>query len=501
MSIVAFTLLALAIESTTEPLDAARSRVRAAIGIERLERLEGGFLLSGRAYRDEDDEPLVCRFDAKGRFVHSMGTEPPLRFGFDGERVWRAEHADVAIEASPDESSAILAGAWFLSGQWLLGDERLALTWTDETPERTRLAFRMRDSRLVGTIEIARAIGLPRAFTWSSGDVDMRLEVLGYTTIDGLKVPRRVRWLDHGEVSLRATFDAGRAADDGDPEYRPARGPSRGSTFDPLHAATLETKRLKSSHLLARAAVAGEEVGWLLFDTGSAANALSRSVAHRLGLETHGSTTVQGLRGEKDGAYTRARLDVGPLSIADAEFTVIDFEPLVRGLGYPISGILGYDILANAVVEYDHRAGTVALHDPGAYSTERKWHPLTVKHRHVVISARFEGHTGEFILDTGCGVEVALQKSTVDAMGLLRDRATTSDSLLGALAPIPARRGRLRSFDVLDRHHADVPATFFATDSEHLQEVNANGIIGAPMFDGVLLVIDVFHRRIALAGR
>lgn len=185
-----------------------------------------------------------------------------------------------------------------------------------------------------------------------------------YQTFDQLVVPTRIIETEQDEQVttniLSVTFSPPAAADFAPPQPRRPQFPSGSSDvgldFESPH-----------SLIVVRAKVNGTPINFLL-DSGSSTSLIDEDEARLLKLPTAGSVRVVGaslLRG------TEARADV--LELGGVRFAPFVMEAVPLGLpssirGFGITGILGYDVLAQVVARIDYGRGRIRLIQPSAFS-------------------------------------------------------------------------------------------------------------------------------------
>ena len=165
----------------------------------------------------------------------------------------------------------------------------------------------------------------------------------------------------------------------------------------------IDVRRLAGGELVFRPRIDGRDQGWFLFDSGSSTHVISTRVAQKAGLDPVGKSINRGL-GESVAAtvYEAGRLTIGPATFRKPRFTAIDLAFLSKQVGVEMAGILGCDLLAECVVEFDHRGGSIALRDPRRYRLSgAKWKTLQIVARRPCVRARIEEHRGLLLLDTG----------------------------------------------------------------------------------------------------
>ena len=270
--------------------------------------------------------------------------------------------------------------------------------------------------------------------------------------------------------------------------------------------AELEVRRAATGHLFVRPTVVGEPRGWFAFDTGAAASAVDPAVVEACGFESLGEVRLQGAGA---GAVTARLVAGGPLTLGPLELERLHMvetglmQELASLVGEEsiIAGILGWDVLAQSVVEMDLVEGRILLHDPSRYRLPDggHWEPLVLHRKHPFVRARFEGEReGLFCLDAGAGsMSVVFHTPTVDALGLLEGRETQAIEAYGAGGALALEAGSLAWFEVAGRRLEEPTVLFSRDDHGAFADTDSAGNLGQAFFDHVRVVFDYQRARVA----
>ena len=181
--------------------------------------------------------------------------------------------------------------------------------------------------------------------------------------------------------------------------------------------------RVKEGLFLARVRIGDREAGPFLIDTGASALALDSELAKVVHLSFRGEVDNPEVK-QAVKLGTLDSLEVGPLTLRNTDVMVLDLSALSPILGERLAGLLGRPFFAQAVVEVDYPAGSIACFDPKTYRLPRgEWLPLTFQAGRPIIAARLEGNIeGRFMLDTGATSTVLLSPEFVRIHTLLGTR-------------------------------------------------------------------------------
>jgi len=274
-------------------------------------------------------------------------------------------------------------------------------------------------------------------------------------------------------------------------------------TFDAAAPAEIEVRKAKTGHLLVRPRINGRDAGWFIFDTGAGICVAANSVIESLELERTGSIAAAGAGGQSTAPTYRAKeLRLGRLCAADHPIMGVDLAFLEPHLGEKIAGVIGFGVLSKCVAVLDLEKPAIALHDPAAYKLERgAWAPLDLSARVPVVTAKFEGHEGRFLLDTGDHSHVSFNEPTVQERDLLAGRSLTDGKLGGVGGFVACKRGSLARLEIGGRELTDVPANFATEAKGTYAQTDRAGAIGAGVLQQFELVVDYGGERIAFVPR
>ena len=503
-------LAPVAASSQEEGVDAERLRAARALAPDRVMMLSGHY---GHGDDGSLREPMQLRFDAAGRFAVDYSGEMLRDVSFDGERAWSVDAAGRPYPLSGVDLDANLAISGIVCGNWLTASPS-KFEWELESlgeapvgpgvPGRPRVRARLLGRHAEIVLELD-AEGLPRRMELDWFGRDRTLSFLDWRANELGRWPARIE-LFEGAVHA-ATFEYATLEVADDATFGPPVDAGHDVRFDPDAPRELDVRRVASGHTFVRVEVDGEEVGWMLFDTGASRGLLDARVADRLGLEV----LLDGLRSGGAGGTARftvrrARTQrVGPLTWHDPVVGVADLSALERSFGVqPFVGLLGGDMLAHAVWEYDVTAKRIVAHPPGTDGAPEgtTWIPVETNEGQLIAPARFEGHEGRFIVDTGAGSPLYLNAPTVERFGLLEGRDTSPLSVRGTGGVVSALRAHLTEVEFGGRSFENLRSTFTTCDVEGSWcNPYVDGIAGIDLLRGGPVWFDYPERRIGVTPR
>lgn len=278
---------------------------------------------------------------------------------------------------------------------------------------------------------------------------------------------------------------------------------------------------------LVRGTLDGHDSGWMLLDSGSANLLIAQKAARALRLPVVGEGFAEGQL--RVTYYLADRFGLGPLELGKVLVAAADWdrlETLRRALGVDLAGFAGYQVFADAVVEIQYRApgdppgrgDRVLLHDPVTYRLPRgEWLPLrTIDHRPTVIAhvatgtstgppsgatagERPTGLRALFVVDTGTAGSLILTERFAREAGLAATGAPSGSEQITLTGSVPVGTARVPRLTLGTRSFDDVPATVRADLFRGRSALAAvDGFIGRRLLEGLTVVFDLPHQRIAL---
>jgi predicted aspartyl protease len=276
-------------------------------------------------------------------------------------------------------------------------------------------------------------------------------------------------------------------------------------SFDPTQPAELETMRVFSGHVLVHPTIDGEDVGWFILDTGAGGTCIDSGVADELELPSFGQVLAVGAAGKTDAAFRRGKLfELGRLRFEDPIYVELDLEFLTAAFNETIAGIVGYDVFARSLVEFDPTNGHASLYDPASYELARgSWQPLVLDARTPAVQASFEGdHSAYFRLDTGAGSgNVVFHTPTVEKLGLLEDRKVAASGSGGVGGSAVTYTGELAWFELAGQRFERPTVGFATAKVGGLADRYTAGNLGQAFLQPFTLVLDYSNERIAFVPR
>ncbi|MCZ6815119.1 MAG: aspartyl protease family protein, partial [Planctomycetota bacterium] len=277
--------------------------------------------------------------------------------------------------------------------------------------------------------------------------------------------------------------------------------PSTDSRIDANANPELEIRRTRRGDLLVRPRIDGRAPGWFAFDTGSSGHIISTKMARDLGLKPVAVGLNRSLSGTVESTVWQARrMTLGPLTVRAPRFTGTDLSFLSSKLGVDVAGVIGCEAFSKCVVDLDYRGGSIALFDPDTYDRGKaKWRRLYSITGRPCIRAKFEGHRGLMLIDTGSDGAATFYPHAVRRYGLLELRKTHAARSAGMTGHSENRVGTLDWIAFAGRRFHDVPGVLFSTGASRLRpgERTPAGHLGCRLLMPFKIVLDWQRRRVA----
>jgi hypothetical protein len=405
------------------------------------------------------------------------------------------------LELGEDHSARLLSAA--LSGQWLDSASDLKVEETSDAGgggPSLALALGHRRARIEIDPETGdiRELDLMLAFRsehWTLTD---------HQTLNGIRYPRTL--VRQGPGGPAETFVVEHAALE--PPLPPSgyQRPAGGehTRFDRSIQAQLRVGRAPNGFLLVYPLIDGREAGTFVFDTGAGANVIAPELADRLNLARAGESWLGMAAGRAAaGIRTAESLTLGPLTIEQPVFSEMDLGPLSQHAQVELTGVIGYDVLARAVVELELESLRLALFDPATFELpSASWQRAAIVGAHPFVEGSFEGHAGWFRLDTGAPqMPVVMNMPTVERFQLLEGRTVQK-----ARATLPGGQldiGLASVADVMIGGHRfeELTALLPLESGGAFDDPYTLANLGQECLKPFRVVFDYLHRRIALSER
>jgi hypothetical protein len=497
-------LLALSLLSQQPPsLEQVLANVRTAVGYSTVSRAvaveaTGTTMVSGK----EGDFRLL--FAPDGRYVFSQGGPLGQTRAWDGKSGWESDSKGATMSLYLSDLQQQNAISWVVTHEWLDPDGPIEVRMGEAKPggDSYTLNLKQKDGVQEQTVTLDGKTWLPKSNRLSIGELEYEMVFGDWRDEGGYKLPHSIETREGGLKGWIKLERTRRLASE--PSFlRPYWSVSRDTKYDSSKNGPVESKRLFSGHIIVHPTVQGKDVGWFLLDSGAGGMVIDTNVAKELGAEKFGELNVGGVGGVTESGYYNIKdFSLGPATVSELHFIDLDLGQLTSIFREKIAGIVGFDFFRRATVEVDVEDGRVAVYSPHQYGNSRAaWERLLLDGRHPTVSAEFEGHKGQFRLDTGANGTVTFNAPTVARHKLLEQRAVQDTGLAGVGGLLWVKVGVLKSFKLGTKVFEDIETTF-ATSSQGIfgQDFLA-GNIGQDLLKPFRVVLDYPNERLALVAR
>ncbi len=239
--------------------------------------------------------------------------------------------------------------------------------------------------------------------------------------------------------------------------------------------------------------------GVFLLDTGAAGSVFDSRFAETAGVRLGRPRQISGRGGDvaaREGQAVQLILPGGPQ--ARIEPVVTDLSQASSAMSVPLAGILGDDFLQGFVLTLDYRDQSVAMvrdAAPPADATPIRFGRTPYVSAKVVLNGRTAG--GDFEIDTGSNT--AIEFWAPFAKSALSDARATRGVGLGVAGESTIERGQVDALEVAGRT-IGAPQVNFADETPPGPDAGPAyaGVIGGPAWTGLVLTLDLPHRRMWL---
>ena len=178
-------------------------------------------------------------------------------------------------------------------------------------------------------------------------------------------------------------------------------------------------------------------------------------------------------------------------------------NPAQAGKHRKVDGILGDEFFSKFVVEIDYAARLINVYEPRSYKYTGRGEklPLEKRPQHIFVRARIFAHkreplTGQFMIDTGGAMAVALTKQFTDEHQLLPPRDELSSVPLCGLAGETKVESLLGGIEALQLENTKVAKPLVEFRRAPV-EYDFDGVIGGAVFRRYKVIFD-YSRRVMI---
>lgn len=241
-----------------------------------------------------------------------------------------------------------------------------------------------------------------------------------------------------------------------------------------------------------------------ILDTGAGMSPLAKEYADKVGIRGERSGHATGAGGAVPVQVTNnVRFGFGGLELEADHVALIPFEALALRIGHGIDGVLGRNVFARWITEFDYAASQVSFHPPAA------WQPPP-----GAVAVPFETHRGlphvraritlddgrtleaKLMVDTGAGNPLILKKHFADKHRIDTSALVETSAGLGVGGATRERIGRTARLE-FGGITIEKPVTMFSVStSGALGDAESDGILGGEILRRFRFIADYPHDRL-----
>jgi len=265
---------------------------------------------------------------------------------------------------------------------------------------------------------------------------------------------------------------------------------------------------LVGNRILIRVAIDGSGPLTYVFDTGVSGIIVNTATARRLGITADDTVLRAGYTAPMRVARSRGHtLRVGSVRLDSVTLAITDLHLIERSEGWPLDGIIGWDLVSRYAVRLDFDAGRMEFLD-NARSTRdagSRWLLLELQARALYVrgaATLADGArvAGPLWLDTGNPGTVTFNAPFTRSHGLLRRVPSLCERSSGSAggARYPVRAVMLRGFALGEHQYGRIPGVAVVPGSGPTSAGRNMGKLGVEILKRFNLLIDVRRRRLFL---
>ena len=347
--------------------------------------------------------------------------------GHDGVQPWSADAAGLVDLVEDEESLARAATVGFLSSRAYLRSDA-PIKDADVRTERDASGTRF------DVVTLTPLLGDPvELWVDNASHLIVRIvrprerettELTDYRTVEGLRLPHRMEFVDAGNNPQTYTVESYRLSRELDAAA--LRRPKSAVRDVRMQAARATLPAyVESGHVFIEATIGDNEPALFVLDTGASINVLTPEAAKALNVQTQGALKATGV-GEEQPGVSLAKvptLHVGPATLSDQNFAIVPLPSLtanVNGDTREAAGLLGYDFFRRFLVTIDYHNERVTIEPlrecaaPSATAV-----PLFLDGDRIPkLRAKLNGVDVLWSVDVGAATPLSLAPSVAEQLGL-----------------------------------------------------------------------------------
>jgi PDZ domain/Aspartyl protease len=500
---VSYPSLAFAMPSASEVLDAnkAASGGKAVAGKAVL-KLDFAYSGQGMTGKIESLDDLK-----DGRWVDSFTIGPASGAnGFDGAHAWSKDPSGtVTVQDGGDQRQLAINEAYRRANLWWRADRGGAAVVfdgekTDGGATYDVLTVTPKDGKNFDAWFDARSHLLARTIE-AQGTQTITTTLSDYRAFNGAEIATK-NLVNSGDVKYdqNATLT--------DASFLPAQ-PDAAYAMPNVNVADFDITggnettfpfHLVNNHIYADVSVDGKPFTFI-FDTGGV-NLVTPATAAALGLKAEGQMQASGAgSGHMDAGMTKvAALQLGNATVKDQVFMVIPLDAMAKTEGVAMPGMIGFETFRRFVTRVDYGAHTLTLIKPSAFDPKDAGTaiPFAFNGNTIEIQASYDGHPGNFTVDTGSRASLTLTAPFVAANNLHAVKGVNAVTGWGVGGPTRSFATRSGAFTLGSYTITNAVMELSTDKAGAMADPTLAGNIGAALLKRYVVTLDYGHNMIYL---
>jgi len=267
-------------------------------------------------------------------------------------------------------------------------------------------------------------------------------------------------------------------------------------------SATTFPFKLLNNHIYADVSVNGKPFQFI-FDTGGT-NLVTPPTAQVLGLKSEGQMQANGAgSGHMDAGLTKvSSVQLGQATIKDQVFVVLPLDAMSNVEGVDEQGMIGFETFRRFVTRVDYGAHTLTLIDPKSFDPKDSGTPVpfAFNGNTIEIQASYNGHSGNFTVDTGSRASLTVNGPFAAKNNLATGAGKSVEAVTGWGVGGPSRSLALRGNTLqIGSNTISDPVVEISTDKGGaFTDASLAGNIGAGILKRYVVTLDYEHSTLYL---
>jgi hypothetical protein len=265
--------------------------------------------------------------------------------------------------------------------------------------------------------------------------------------------------------------------------------------------------QLSNNLVLLEARINDSQPVWFIFDTGAESTVIDSQLAKTLRLKPAGRIVGTGGAGTAEGIRFRGvSLRLPNVEFSNLTVYGLPLDFFSSPLGKKISGVIGYDVIREFVIEIDYAARKISFWKPESYqpSPAAEVFPLTFEENLPFMQASITvagraAISGKFEIDSGSTGAILFNTPFVKRHQLLKTISQTSETRIGGVGgTAQAFLGRVKTISLGRFAFENAIARFSQSTRGDYASTKYDGLIGGEILGRFKTVFDYSRKRMML---